>query len=792
MVLGDGCYRKKNSNCVIYYTNSDKLADDVMRLALHSGWCCNKILHLPIGNTTIMKDNRVITSTANCWRLGIIKNKCEPSINHGHIYEQNVQVERLYNYEGPVYCISVPNEVFYVRRDGKPVWTGNSRSSGPVVQLTRQPAEGRSRDGGLRFGEMERDCLTAETPITSANGLSIKIQDFETQKFDLLGWNQEKNGMVTSKNTNFLYKGEKECVDIYLEDGRKITCTPEHKILNSNNEWNKSNEMKVNETRLKCSVKYPTIDIREEIQVCNNWELKISDNLILKTNTQEEYFKSMAFARILGYLITDGHIDKKCNSAVIYLGHNLDVEKTILDIKLFVELTQTDFVYRNMYCIKLPLEFIKNIIKVKGIVRGNKVTQPSVLPEFILKDDCPLPIVREFLAGMFGGDGHTCYISKNTFTSISFSKSKNIIFINSLQLMMENIKKLLARFGITKVTIQNKKVNTKSKTRENDEDKNYEIVLHLDISELIPFYEKIGFRYCCHKNQRLEAAVAYMRLRSNVTRQKTWIISRINELTDYKNLKTQNPTKIVGTTKAAKQALEELKAKEPILHPCSIPSNHDILEYLVNEREGGKFASSKFISSTDFLKSIGAIDWFNEPKKRLEPTTLTEQLETVESTESEEHTEPTESTESAEPTQTETVINNYGVVRETEVIPTMNLKVIDIRPAGVHKVYDIQVDKEESFLANGIVAHNCMISHGAMGFLKERMMDVSDIFTIYICKECGLFSIVNPDGENGARVCGSCENYSQFMKLRIPYACKLLMQELEGMMITPRFNIHSS
>jgi DNA-directed RNA polymerase II subunit RPB2 len=84
----------------------------------------------------------------------------------------------------------------------------------------------------------------------------------------------------------------------------------------------------------------------------------------------------------------------------------------------------------------------------------------------------------------------------------------------------------------------------------------------------------------------------------------------------------------------------------------------------------------------------------------------------------------------------------------------------------------------------GEMERDCMLSHGAAAFTKERLMDVSDPFPTGICKTCGTLAIVNE--EEGLYSCGSCGNQTEFIQKTIPYAMKLWIQELEAMHIVPR------
>ena len=90
----------------------------------------------------------------------------------------------------------------------------------------------------------------------------------------------------------------------------------------------------------------------------------------------------------------------------------------------------------------------------------------------------------------------------------------------------------------------------------------------------------------------------------------------------------------------------------------------------------------------------------------------------------------------------------------------------------------------EGGLRFGEMERDCVVAHGMAEFTKERLMECSDSFSCYSCKDCGLMAVANP--EQNIWSCRGCGNTTNFAHIHVPYASKLLLQELETMNIASR------
>jgi DNA-directed RNA polymerase II subunit RPB2 len=84
----------------------------------------------------------------------------------------------------------------------------------------------------------------------------------------------------------------------------------------------------------------------------------------------------------------------------------------------------------------------------------------------------------------------------------------------------------------------------------------------------------------------------------------------------------------------------------------------------------------------------------------------------------------------------------------------------------------------------GEMERDAMVGHGASRFTRGRMYDCSDKYEVHVCRKCGIIASYND--ERSIHFCKTCDNRADFALVQIPYACKLLFQELATMNVAPR------
>ena len=94
----------------------------------------------------------------------------------------------------------------------------------------------------------------------------------------------------------------------------------------------------------------------------------------------------------------------------------------------------------------------------------------------------------------------------------------------------------------------------------------------------------------------------------------------------------------------------------------------------------------------------------------------------------------------------------------------------------------------------GEMERDVMLAHGMSRFCRERLYDASDKYSVHVCKKCGMIATYNDGTQNRMfakddftiHSCKMCENTTEFSRVEIPYAYKLMAQELQTINVVPR------
>jgi intein/homing endonuclease len=526
---------------------------------------------------------------------------------------------------------------------------------------------------------MNPHCFVGSTLISLPNGLSRPISSFSEQGLEkVLSWCPTENKSTVSYSLGMESKGIKNTIKLTLIDGRTIECTPDHKfkVLSNNMYVDMEAQHITYDDRLIMGVigTEDKSDIDEE-----NWNVEFGDYKFDMSNSSMRQ-RSLALARLLGYIHTDGTLCKTERGeyrCVVYMGCMFDAY-TIMDDVLLVTgkkpkicESYSDTTKCLTFNINICGTFARSLSTLQGMTYGRRTTQETSYPEFLFEETCPKSIVREFLAGCFGGDGwapHYRTGNKHTFSNVKFSQSVCVEYADSMEDKMNKLITLMKRLGVDANIVRERECHMKCQSYIDRP----RISFELEVKSNESFRKNIGFRHCNQKMLRLELACSYENYCEQVKRQHNNMIGKVNE---YMNIKLS----IKNALEQGKKDLYENVDSEIVLneyYSLLTPTLVGNRRRKNRSNDINVFDYRYMISAEQYIKNAGAEKWFDKGTYIVED-------------------------------------------RKAQYIPNYCIGLMKKEESTRQEVFDIGVMQYHLFVANGATVLNCIPSRMTCGQLIE-------------------------------------------------------------------------
>jgi aconitase A len=538
-------------------------------------------------------------------------------------------------------------------------------------------------------------CIAAGTPVLLANGTARAIESMPDAGGSVVFAPDGARRLARAVQREMLIQGERECVTLVMQDGRTLTCTPDHQILCADGSWVRADRLTPGESRVITALEAPLDETGADEAA---YRLPAGDRTF-SMQTEPDRQCTLALARLVGHLLSDGSISRR-GQARMNVGQALDREAVLGDVELLCGKRPKARAYdERKWSIVLPRELTLAILSLGGVRVGRRIEQAPALPDFVLGADCPVAVVREFLAGLFGADGHAPVMhyfgageDEASLEPPAYSQSAKPEFVEATKSMMNDIIALLVRCGVKArgATVREYATRRSASTYPAPRDGVPRREVRLELPEGLSFIQRVGYRYCVDKSLRASAAAVYWRTIDSINRQRLWMADRIEALHGHSASTFRETRALAGA--------ESSQIETPVFAHYSLLEGHDRFSRLPSE-ETRRFRplhrdSCDFPSPAELFREIGARDWFAGA--------------------------------SARPGQAE----RYCAEKDASSLPTLSLLVVDRRSAGKRAVYDLAVNDLHAFSAGTVGVHNCI---GNSGPLKPEISEAVKTGDVVAC-----------------------------------------------------------